>query len=96
MRQEGSFLRLLAYWTGTKLKYYVVGHSDNFVHVEPVLDAEGIEVPAGPWFVDRTYTNGKPARIYYPTLPALFLKLAIYSGQMSPNVSDLNFKNPHN
>ncbi|WP_191032967.1 hypothetical protein [Bacteroides sp. GM023] len=94
MRQEGSFLRLLAYWTGTKLKYYVVGHSDNFVHVEPVLDAEGIEVPAGPWFVDRTYINGNPARIYYPNLPALFLKLAIYSGKMSPNVGDLNFTKP--
>lgn len=94
MRQEGSFLRLLAYWTGSKLKYYVVGHSDNFVHIEPVLDSQGIEVPAGPWFVDRTYTNGKPARIYYPSLPALFLKLAIYSGQISPNVADLNFTKP--
>ena len=94
MRQEGSFIRLLAYWTGTKLKYYVVGHSDNFIHIEPVLNAEGIEVPAGAWFVDRTYTNNKPVRVYYDNLPTLFLKLAIYSGQISPNVSDLNFKEP--
>lgn len=94
MRQEGSFIRLLAYWTGTKLKYYVVGHSDNFIHVEPVLNPEGIEVPAGVWFVDRTYTTNKPVRVYYDNLPMLFLKLAIYSGQISPNVSDLNFNKP--
>ena len=94
MKQKGSFLRLLAYWTGSKLKYFVVGHSDNFIHVEPVLNAEGIEVPAGVWFVDRTYTTNKPVRVYYDNLPMLFLKLAIYSGQISPNVSDLNFNKP--
>lgn len=94
MHGNGSFLRLLAYWTGRKLKYYVVGHSDNFVHIEPVLDAEGIEVPAGPWFVDRPYLNGNPVRVYYPTLPAIFLALAVYTGKQSPNVSDFNFTKP--
>lgn len=95
MRGEGSFIRLLAHWGGSKLRYYVVGHSDNFLFMEPMLNGgSGEYVSAGTWFIDRPYTNNGVYRTYYSTPQSLQLALAIYLGKYGPNTDGINFNVP--
>lgn len=94
MRSEGSFIRLIAHWNGSKLKYYVVGHSDNFAMIEPVLNTQGISATLGIWFVDRVCTSSTSMRVYYNDINLFLFMLNVYSGKDAPNTGGLNFTSP--
>ena len=94
MRSEGSFIRLIAHWNGSKLKYYVVGHSDNFAMIEPILNTQGISATLGIWFVDRAYTSSTSMRVYYNDINLFLFMLNVYSGKDAPNTGGLNFTSP--
>lgn len=94
MRSEGSFIRLIAHWNGSKLKYYVVGHSDNFAMIEPILNTQGTSATLGIWFVDRVYTSSTSMRVYYNDINLFLFMLNVYSGKDAPNTGGLNFTSP--
>lgn len=94
MRSEGSFIRLIAHWNGSKLKYYVVGHSDNFAMIEPILNTQGASATLGIWFVDRVYTSSTSMRVYYNDINLFLFMLNVYSGKDAPNTGGLNFTSP--
>ena len=94
MRSEGSFIRLIAHWNGSKLKYYVVGHSDNFAMIEPILNTQGTSATLGIWFVDRVYTSSTSMRVYYNDINLFLFMLNVYSGKNAPNTGGLNFTSP--
>lgn len=94
MRSEGSFIRLIAHWNGSKLKYYVVGHSDNFAMIEPILNNQGTSATLGIWFVDRVYTSSTSMRVYYNDINLFLFMLNVYSGKDAPNTGGLNFTSP--
>lgn len=94
MRSEGSFIRLIAHWNGSKLKYYVVGHSDNFVMIEPILNTQGTSATLGIWFVDRVYISSTSMRVYYNDINLFLFMLNVYSGKDAPNTGGLNFTSP--
>ena len=87
MRSEGSFIRLIAHWNGSKLKYYVVGHSDNFAMIEPILNTQGTSA-------DRVYTSSTSMRVYYNDINLFLFMLNVYSGKDAPNTGGLNFTSP--
>lgn len=94
MRSEGSFIRLIAHWNGSKLKYYVVGHSDNFAMIEPILNTQGTSATLGIWFVDRVYISSTSMRVYYNDINLFLFMLNVYSGKDAPNTGGLNFTSP--
>lgn len=94
MRSEGSFIRLIAHWNGSKLKYYVVGHSDNFAMIEPILNTQGTSATLGIWFVDRVYTSSTSMRVYYNDINLFLFMLNVYGGKDAPNTGGLNFTSP--
>lgn len=94
MRSEGSFIRLIAHWNGSKLKYYVVGHSDNFAMIEPILNTQGTSATLGIWFVDRVYTSSTSMRVYYNDINLFLFMLNVYSGKDAPSTGGLNFTSP--
>lgn len=88
MRVLYSYIRILVKWNGTQLVGYIVGHSDNFAFIEPMIQ----NVSAGYWFIDRPYSTNA-SRVYYPTPQGLYLAVGVYGAEFAPNTGGLNFTN---